>query len=72
LRGDRDYRVDSFESRHNQVVVAFSWVDEEGRRHEWAQALRLKDGKIVDMRDFAKPRSALTLMRLRSTFGWAR
>jgi len=50
-------------------VVAFSWADEEGRRHRWAQALRLKHGKIIEMQDFANPRSAVALMRLRTALG---
>jgi hypothetical protein len=51
------------------VVVAFSWSDKEGQRHDWAQALRLRHGKIIDMQDFASPKSAATLMRLRTAFG---
>jgi hypothetical protein len=67
--GDRDYNVDSVESHGDRVVVAFSWSDREGRRHNWAHALRLKHGKIVDMQDFSNPRSALAFMRLRTAFG---
>jgi hypothetical protein len=51
------------------VVVAFSWSDKDGQRHQWAQALRLKDGKIIDMQDYASPKSAFALMRLRTVFG---
>jgi hypothetical protein len=54
------------ESRGDRVVVAFSWSDKEGHRHHWAQALRLKDGKIIDMQDFASARPAVALMRLRT------
>jgi hypothetical protein len=50
-------------------VVAFSWSDKDGVRHQWAQALQLKNGKIIDMQDFASPRSAIALMRLRTAFG---
>jgi hypothetical protein len=50
-------------------VVAFSWSDGEGRRHRWAQALRLRDGMIVDMQDFGSPKRALALVRLRAAFG---
>jgi len=50
-------------------VVAFSWSDKDGGRHQWAQALQLKNGKIIDMQDFASPRSAIALMRLRTAFG---
>lgn len=67
--GDRDYTVDSVHSHRDRVVVAFSWSDKGGRRHHWAQALRLRDGKVVDMQDFASPRPAVALMRLRTAFG---
>jgi len=67
--GDRDYSLDSVRSRGDRVVVAFSWSDRDGQRHHWAQALRLKDGKIFDMQDFASPKSAFALMRLRTAFG---
>ncbi|HEY1316293.1 MAG TPA: hypothetical protein VGF10_03660 [Gaiella sp.] len=56
-------------SRGDRVVVAFSWSDKEGRRRTWAQALRLRDEKIVDMQDFASPSSAFALMRLRTALG---
>jgi hypothetical protein len=49
-------------------VVAFSWSDKDGQRHHWAQALRFKDGNIIDMPDFANPRAASALMRLRTAF----
>jgi hypothetical protein len=64
--GARDYTLDSVESRGDRVVVSFSWADKEGRRRKWAQALLLKDGKIVDMQDFASPGRAVSLMRLRA------
>ena len=66
MLGDRDYSLDSVQSRGDRVVVTVSWSDKDGERHNWAQALRLKDGKIIDMEDFAHPRSALTLMRFRT------
>jgi hypothetical protein len=31
--------------------VTYSWLDAEGRRLEWGQILRLRDGKIVAMED---------------------
>jgi hypothetical protein len=68
MLGARDYRIDSVQSRGDRVVVAFSWSSKEGR-HEWAQALRMKHGKIIDMEDFGNPRSAAALMRLRTAFG---
>jgi len=67
--GDRDYSLDSVRSHGDRVVVAFSWSDKDGRRHHWAQALRLRDGKIIDMQDFGSPKSAFALMRLRTAFG---
>lgn len=67
--GDRDFSLDAVQSRRDRVVVAFSWSDKDGQRHRWAQALRLKDGKIVDMQDYASPRSAFALTRLRTAFG---
>jgi hypothetical protein len=69
MLGDRDYRIDSVQSRGDRVVVACSWSSKEGRRHEWAQALRMKDGTIIDMKDFGNPRSATAWMRLRTAFG---
>jgi hypothetical protein len=69
LLGARDYKLESVQSRGDRVVVAFSWADQQGRRHKWAQALRLKNGKIVDMQDFASPTRAVALMRLRAAFG---
>jgi ketosteroid isomerase-like protein len=69
MLGDRDYRLDSVESRGDRAVAAFSWSSTDGQRHRWAQALRLKDGKIIDIQDYANPRSAAALMRLRTAFG---
>jgi hypothetical protein len=66
--GAQEFALESVESRGHRVVVAFSWANNEGQRHNWAQALRLKDGKIIDMQDFASPARAVTLMRLRTTF----
>ena len=67
--GAHDYSLDAVESRRDRVVVAFSWADKAGKRHGLAQALRLKDDKIVDMQDFANPRRAVTLTQLRTAFG---
>jgi ketosteroid isomerase-like protein len=64
--GDRDGRLDSVERRGNRVVVAFSWSERTGKRHEWAQVLQLKDGKIVAMRDYAKPSRAGLVIRVRT------
>jgi ketosteroid isomerase-like protein len=48
--------------------VAFSWSSADGRRQTWAQALRLRDGRIIDMQDYANPQSAIALMHLRTVF----
>ena len=63
---DRAYSLDSVQSRGDRVVVTFSWSSGDGQRHTWAQALRLRDGKIIDMQDYANPRSATAVMRLRT------
>jgi hypothetical protein len=64
--GDRDARLDSVEHRGSRVVVAFSWSEQSGRRHDWAQVLDLKDGKIIDIQDYAKPSRAALATRLRA------
>ena len=69
MLGDREFRLDSVESRGDHVVVSFSWADKEGQRHNWAQALRLRDDKIIDIEDFASVRLAVASMRLRTAFG---
>jgi hypothetical protein len=68
LLGARDFALESVESRGDRVVVAISWAGGDGRRHKWAQSLRLKNGKIIDMQDFASPGRAVALMRLRTAF----
>jgi hypothetical protein len=57
------------QSHGDRVAVAFSWSDKDGGRHHWAQALQLKNGKIIDMQDFANPRSAIASVRFRAAFG---
>jgi hypothetical protein len=64
--GDHSYRVDSVEQHGDRVVVAFSWSDKSGHRHNWAQALRLRDGRIVELQDYKTPTRAATLTRLRA------
>jgi ketosteroid isomerase-like protein len=66
--GDRDGRVDSVEQRGDRVIVAFSWADHEDNRHDWAQVLELRDGKIISMQDYAKPSRAALATRLRTAF----
>jgi TolB-like protein len=69
MLGSRDFSLDSVRSRGDRVVVAFSWADPEGRRHPWAQSLRLKGDKIIEMQDFKSAKPAIALMRLRTVFG---
>jgi hypothetical protein len=69
LAGDHAYRVDSVEQHGDRVVVAVSWADKAGDRHRWAQALRLRDGRIVDMQDYKSPARAAAVTRLRAAFG---
>lgn len=63
--GDHDGRLDSVEQRANRVVVAFSWSDSEDHRHDWAQVLDLRDGKVVAIQDYASPARAALTTRLR-------
>ena len=69
LFGVGDYLLESVHSSRDRVVVAFSWADEQGQRQGWAHALRMSQGKIVDIQDFASARRAVALMRLRTAFG---
>ena len=62
--GDHDGRLDSIEQRGNRVVVAFSWLDSSDTRHDRAQVLELKDGKVIDIQDYAKPSRAALATRL--------
>jgi hypothetical protein len=39
----------------DRIVVSFSWADELGRRHRWAQTLQIRNGLIVDMQDYRSP-----------------
>jgi hypothetical protein len=48
------------------VVVAFSWMDNTDNRHDWAQVLKLTDGKIIAMQDYAKPSNASIATRVRT------
>jgi hypothetical protein len=64
--GDRDGRVDSIEQHGNRVVVAFSWSERNGTRHDWAQVLQVSDGKIVSIQDYASPSRAGFTTKLRA------
>jgi ketosteroid isomerase-like protein len=67
--GDHDRRLDSVEQRGDRIVVAVSWADKQGDRHRWAHVLKLKNGKIVDIQDYASPTRAVAVTRLRAVFG---
>ncbi len=68
--GDHDGRLDAVEQRGSRVVVAFSWSDRSDNRHDWAQVLELKDGKIVAMQDYATPSRAALATRLRAALSF--
>ncbi len=68
--GDHDGQVDSVEHRDNRVVVAFSWSDGGGTRHEWAQIVELAEGKIVSIQDYAKPSRAALAAGLRTALSF--
>jgi hypothetical protein len=67
--GDHDHGVDSVEQRGDRIVVAVSWADKQGDRHRWAHVLKLKNGKIVDIQEYASPTRAAAATRLRTVFG---
>ena len=69
MLGARDYSLDVLHPRRNRIVVALSWVDRNGRRRGLAQSLRFAHGKIIDIQDFGNPRSAVTLLHLRTAVG---
>jgi hypothetical protein len=56
--GDRDVHLDDVRTDDDHVIVTFHWSDAEGERLEWGQALRLRDGLIVDMEDYSPPGEA--------------
>ncbi len=66
--GDHDARIDAVEQHGARVIVALSWADKDGRRHDWAHVLKLKDGKIRDIQDYASPGRAAAATQLRSVF----
>ena len=61
--GDRNYILERFETAGNAAAASFSWTSADGRRGEWAQALILRDGRIVHIQDFASPDSAFKAIR---------
>jgi hypothetical protein len=63
--GDHNLRVERVEQRNGRVAVVISWADRAGTRHEWAHHLRVRDGLIVDMEDYASGERALRALRRR-------
>jgi ketosteroid isomerase-like protein len=61
--GDRDLRVDRFEQRKGHVAVVISWAERDRTRHEWAHVLRLRDGAIIDLEDYASGAKAVRALR---------
>jgi ketosteroid isomerase-like protein len=65
-QGDHDLRVDRLEQRNGRFAVAISWAERaerDGTRHECAHALRLRDGAIIDMEDYASGAKAVRALR---------
>jgi ketosteroid isomerase-like protein len=48
----------------DRAAVAFSWRAPDGSRTRWAQVLKLRDGKIIGMRDYADPERAHRAVRV--------
>jgi ketosteroid isomerase-like protein len=61
--GDRDHSVARVEATDNAAAVELSWTDADGRRASFAQALILRDGRIVHIQDFADPANAFRAIR---------
>ena len=68
LGGDHDARIDAVQQHGARIVVALSWADKAGERHDWAHVLKLKGGKILDIQDYASPKRATATTRLRAVF----
>ncbi|HEU0335323.1 MAG TPA: hypothetical protein VFR43_02145 [Gaiellaceae bacterium] len=57
--GATDWRIDELRANGDRVAVAYSWRTPNGARTLWAQLLKLRGDKIVDIQDFANPAKAL-------------
>jgi hypothetical protein len=62
-QGESEYRLDRLEVAGDAAAVAFSWEARGGTRVSWAQALALREGRIVHMQDFADPQKAFKAIR---------
>lgn len=58
-QGAADWQLEEVRGRGDRVAVAYSWRSPDRPRARWAQVLTLSDGKIVHMRDYARPARAL-------------
>jgi hypothetical protein len=56
--------LDEVRADGDRVTVRYHWFDAEGRKLEWGQVLRLRDGAIVEMEDRASGRGAGRVARL--------
>jgi hypothetical protein len=63
--GASDWQLEEVRGTGKKVAVVYSWRSPDGSRARWAQLLRLKNGKIVAMRDHARPACASGSHRLR-------
>jgi hypothetical protein len=61
--GDHDLRVDRVEQRNGRFAGVISWADRDGTRPESAHLLRLRDGAIIDMEDYASGAKAVRALR---------
>jgi ketosteroid isomerase-like protein len=66
VKGDHDGRVEAIHEHGTRVAVALSWADTEGRRQTWAHVLKLNDGAITGIQDYASPVLARAAARLRA------
>jgi hypothetical protein len=68
LGGDHDARIDAVEQHGTRVSSSSPEPTKEGQRHNWAHVLKLQNGKIIDIQDYASPTRAAASTRLRAVF----
>jgi ketosteroid isomerase-like protein len=51
--------LDEVREGGDRVAVAFSWNAPDGSRTRWAQLLKMQNGRIIRMQDYANPKRAL-------------
>ena len=62
VHGDHDFRIDAIDQVGPRIAVAFSWTKRGGSRRDFGQVLKLRHGRIAEMRDYgsgAEARGAL-------------